>query len=346
MLSLDDGPGAKQIAMMYVGDPDKHDFKQKGKPVFWYRKKDEKKRMSLEDAEDFLKSETFRVRYRLTRENHKLLMDCILKNQCPESPALTNKFYLIKNDLERRLYEEIDLSNSDQYLRVDFPEDKKDWSQHWVSISSSGSGKSYHEISKIIQNLKGNKRNRRQFVYASTELEEDKTLERLMKPSFRPWVTGVDTSEKAFESWKEEKGGSEGRWFAEEILPHFKNIPRSGHLVLDDPRDSPAAKQLMAFQNKAFRTLRHQHVGVTSIQHALRGGFGWTSQAFSSVAFIQLFPIGGGRGKIVDFVAKDIGLGFRRAREVVQLFAETGRVMVVRMHSPGALIGNKLLLLT
>ena len=30
----------------------------------------------------------------------------------------------------------------------------------------------------------------------------------------------------------------------------------------------------------------------------------------------------------------------------VQLFAETGRVMVVRMHSPGALIGNKLLLLT
>ena len=99
MLSLDEGPKAKQIAVLYEGDQEKHDFKQKGKPVYWYPKKDENKRMSLEDSAVFLKSTGFRSRYKLTPENHKLLIQCILKNKCPESASLTNKFYQIQSYL-------------------------------------------------------------------------------------------------------------------------------------------------------------------------------------------------------------------------------------------------------
>ena len=124
----------------------------------------------------------------------------------------------------------------------------------------------------------------------------------------------------------------------------FKNIPKYAHVVLDDPKDSLAAMPLLKWQNTAYRTLRHKDVGMTSIQHSMRGGR-WSSQAYSSVKFVHTFPRGSGKGKLVDYLSKDIGVTLRKAREYVNRFADQGRIMTIRMHSPACLIGPKGLIL-
>ena len=173
----------------------------------------------------------------------------------------------------------------------------------------------------------------------------DETLKKLMAKRYEPWVTGVDSSQEAFDKWAEEHGNDVQHWFEEEILPDLKNAPSSSHIFLDDARDSPAKSQLMKWQNRAFRTLRHKNVGVTSIQHSIRGR-DWTSQSYSSVFAVILFPSGSGKGKIVRFLADDIGLGVRRARQLVKEFAEGGRTLLIRMWSPSCLIGTRKLILT
>ena len=113
---------------------------------------------------------------------------------------------------------------------------------------------------------------------------------------------------------------------------------------IDDPKDSLASKQILKLLNKALRTYRHKGIGVTSLQHAIRGR-GDTSQSYSSVFGVTLFPAGGGKGKLQAYLADDIGLGIRRAREVVKLFANSGRKLIVRCHTPTALIGDRVILL-
>ena len=134
------------------------------------------------------------------------------------------------------------------------------------------------------------------------------------------------------------------RWMSGSRKRSNRHWRTRGHIWLDDSRDSPAHRQLLKWQNRAFRTLRHKNVGITSIQHNIRGNQ-WTSQSYSSVFGVMLFPSGSGKGKINRFLADDIGLGIRRAREVTKQFAETGRTLFCRMHSPSALIGDRLLIL-
>jgi len=344
MLSLDKGPGAVEIAKLYEGNPDEHKPKLEGKSLYWLPRRNKKFRMGVEDTESFLKSDEFRIRYRISREQQNDLQECLLRDNCPEG-TLVKKFYDIREDLENRLYSEMELGDT-QYLRVDLPEDRKDFSQHWVVIGSSNSGKSYWCQQQALQSLRGDKKGKRQIVWASTELEDDETIKPLLAGSLKKWVTGVDTSQKAFDDWQDESEGGGGvqAWYDEQIKPHL--IPeKHGHIYLDDSPDSPAYKQLMHFQNRAYRTLRHKKVGLSSIQHSVRGGQ-YTSQAFSSVFGVVLFPRGGGRGKIQRFLADDIGFGIRKARELVASFADGGRWMLVRMHAPGVLIGPRHAILT
>ena len=51
--------------------------------------------------------------------------------------------------------------------------------------------------------------------------------------------------------------------------------------------------------------------------------------SFSSILGILLFP-NSSKGKIVEFLAHDIGLGIRKARQCVKLFSDTGRTLFVR----------------
>lgn len=344
MLSLDKGPGAKEIAKLYEGDPDDHKPAMVGKPLYWLPRKKKEYRMGVEDAATFLKSDEFRIRYRLSHKEQSDLQDCLLNDNCPEG-ALVKKFYEIREDLESRLYNEMVLGDT-QYLRVDLPDDKKEFSKHWILIASTGTGKTYWCVQQALQSVRGPMRGKRHIVWASTELEDDITIKPLLAAGLRKWITTIDTSQEAFDDWigEEEHSGGVQEWFDQEIKP--KLIPeRGGHVWLDDSPDSPAAKQLMHFQNRAFRTLRHKNVGVTSIQHKIRGGQ-YTSQAFSSVSHVVFFPRGGGKGNLIRFLADDIGFGVRKSRELVALFADTGRWMACRLWAPGCLLGPRLCILT
>ena len=91
---------------------------------------------------------------------------------------------------------------------------------------------------------------------------------------------------------------------------------------------------------KYLRTGRHKKVAVVSIQHNIRGSR-WTSQAFSSVKNIVLYPRGGGKGKIVDYLNETVGLTRKRANLMCELFAESGRWMAIHSWSPVVLFGPK-----
>jgi len=344
MLSLDKGPGAIELAMLYDGNSEDHTPKMEGKPLYWLPRRNKKYRMSVEDAPSYLKSDDFRIRYKLSKEDHSALQECLLKDDCPAEGALVKRFYNIREDLENRLYSEMELGEN-QYLRVDLPRDKKVFSNHWVVIGSSNSGKSYWASEQALQSLRGPPAGRRPIVWASTELNDDATIKRLLAGGLKKWVHGIDTSQEAFDNWKDDdNAGGVQEWYDKEIKPHL--IPEKyGHCYLDDSPDSPAYKQLMHFQNKAYRTLRHKKVGLTSLQHSIRGNQ-YTSQAFSSVFGVVTFPRGGGRGKLIRFLADDIGFGVRKARELVASFSDGGRWLLIRMHAPGCLIGPRNAILT
>ena len=333
MLTLHEKPDCVEIATLYDDDKDKQ-----GKPVFWYPRKDATLKLGVDDVEAYFKTPEFRDEYKLSVKAAETISRALLRgDDVPDQKGLNNKFFKVKKDLEDKLYNEMDLGNSEQYLRVDFPRDNHSWTGLHVTIGSSGSGKTYHTLDLIMRNIKGPKRYRRRFVYASTELYKDKTLRKLLQDRYAEYVTGVDLSDDGFE---DSQWNTVEEWFKNDILPKFKRLGSGGHIVLDDPKDSKAAKYLLQWQNTAYRTLRHKGIGMTSIQHSMRGGR-WSSQAYSSVKFVHTFPRGSGKGKLVDYLSKDIGVRLSQARKYVQRFADNGRVMTIRMHSPACLIGPK-----
>lgn len=336
MLTLKKTDSGIEIAKLYDSDNDRNP-----QSVYWHPKKDPTIKMGIEDVSDYVGSEDFRDYYKLSVLDAQTISEALKrgKDVPPGKKGLQNKFFTVKKDLERKLYTEMDLGDSKQFLRVDFP--AKGWSGLHITIGCSGSGKTHHTVSLIKANLHGPRKQRRYFVYASTELAKDRTLKSLMTDRYRRHVQGVDLSDAAY---KESGSSSPEEWFQKDILPFLKNIPPEGHVILDDPKDSMAAMPLMKWQNSAYRTLRHQDVGLTSIQHSMRGGR-WSSQAYSSVKFVHTFPRGAGKGKLVDYLSKDIGVPLRFAREYVNKFADQGRVMTIRMHSPAMLIGPKGLIL-
>ena len=173
MLTLHNTPDTIEIAQLYDNDKDKN-----AKPVFWYPKKEEQYKMGVDDVANFLKSEKFRDYYKLSLLEATAIGEALQKgHDVPVGKkGLHNKFFKVKRDLERRLYTEMDIGDSAQFLRVDFPEDIKEWSGLHITIGSSGSGKTYHTVDLCRANLRGPREQRRQFVYASTELSKDKTL--------------------------------------------------------------------------------------------------------------------------------------------------------------------------
>ena len=112
MISLDKGPNAIELCRMYSGHPSEHHGSMVGTPVYYLPKKDKKYRMSVDDADDYLRSDSFRIRYKLNNEQHVRLQDCLLADKCPDEKDLIRKFYNIRENLENRLYEEMELSEN------------------------------------------------------------------------------------------------------------------------------------------------------------------------------------------------------------------------------------------
>ena len=73
------------------------------------------------------------------------------------------------------------------------------------------------------------------------------------------------------------------------------------------------------------------------IVHSIRSG-AYSQQAYNSIRYLILFPRSQ-RGKIINYLNTDIGLPLQKARDTVRAFAQTGRHMIVRIHSPECLVG-------
>ena len=138
MLTLQKTSETIEVAKLYESEKDK-----KGQPIYWHPRKDVKLRMGIDDVSDYVGSEQFRDTYRLSVLDSQKIAEALKRGKdVPEDAdkGLQNKFFKVKKDLERKLFTEMDLAGSDQYIKVGFPESRKEWSGLHVTIGSSGSG--------------------------------------------------------------------------------------------------------------------------------------------------------------------------------------------------------------
>lgn len=316
----------KQEPLFFIGE----------KAVYTQFKKEDKIRIPpFRDAKNYLISEEFRERYGLSRNEAKELKSSIHSDIVPET-KLKTKFYEIRRDLNQRLYNEIDLRGSESEIHWQFPKDITQWPTSILTIGSSGVGKTWLVRSWIEEALKRKKK--RSFIYISPEFEIDATLKKLRNNKrWQKHFTGIDVSDKAF---RDASQGTPEAWWDEVIWPVIDNATPGTCVVLDDSPDAVVYRQLQKFLIKYLRTGRHRKVGVVSLQHSVRGGK-WTSQAFSSVKTVVLFPRGGGKGKIIDFLTETVGVTRKKANQLCELFAESGRWMAIHSWSPVVLYGSK-----
>ena len=320
-------PKADQNPMFFIND----------KPVYTQFKKDDKQRIPpFKDSNNFLESEEFREHYNLTRTEGKVLKKALHSDIVPEGKFLKEKFYKIRKDLNNRLYNELDLRGTDKSISWKYPPNPKEWAGTIICIGSSNSGKTFLVASHCEEALRRKKK--RKFIYMSPEFAEDRTLQKLRNNKrWMKYFTGIDVSDRAF---KDSEKGSPQQWWDEVIFPKLEAAEEGTVIIMDDNKDSEVWRQSRTFMNKYMRTGRHKKVGLVSIQHEVRGSQD-TAQAYSSVKTVILFPRAGGKGKQVDFLHEMTGVTLRRAHELVEIFAESGRWMSIHSWSPVVLYGPK-----
>ena len=309
------------------------------KPVYTAWKKEEGDRIKpYRDTGEYLASDEFRERYNLTKKEQEHLREALSRDEVPED-KLKTKFYSIRKDLNARLYTEIDLRGTDHEISWRFPKDVKAWPTTAIVLGSSGTGKTFQVLKWVEEAMK--RRKKRKFVYVSPELTTDATLKKLLNNRrFEKYFEGVDVSDEAFEQFQmENSGGTVDMWWSQ-IKPLLYNAAPGTCVVLDDAPDSPIAHYLQVYLTKWLRTGRHKKQGVVSIQHKIRGSK-WTSQSFSSVKWIWLGVRGGGKGNLISWLYEQLGIPMRRARDLVELFSETGRFMCCHQWSPALLFNEK-----
>ena len=323
---------------MFTFDKLKHPlFYIDDKPVFTQFKKEDKKRIPpFRDSKKYLDSEDFRERYDLSRKEGKLIKQAIQSDIVPESSALKKRFYEIRRDLNTRLYSEIDLRETKSKINWRFPKDIKQWPGSSIVIGSSGVGKTHLVKSWIEESIK-RKRKKRKFIYVSPEFSVDETLQKLRGSiRYQDYFKGIDVSDDALK----EADKNVDTWWKEDIQAKLIAADPGTTVILDDAPDSPVYRELREFLTRYLRTGRHKKVGVISIQHNVRGGK-WTSQSFSSVKNVVLFPRGGGKGKQVDFLNETVGLPRRKAREIIDIVSEDSRWLAIHMWSPTVIYSEK-----
>ena len=308
------------------------------RPVYTTFKKDSKLRIKpFRDSKKYLDSDEFRERYDLSKAEGTVLKSALRQDSVPEGP-LKKEFYRIRRDLNQRLFSEIDLRGTEYEIVWKFPDKVKEWPGSAIYCGSSSSGKTFLVVSQIEEALKRSKAKRRTFVYISPELTIDTTLKKILnRKSLIKWFKGVDVSEDAF---KESELGSVDQWWSQEILPQLENQPPGTMFILDDAPSAVVHRQLQRLLIKYLKTGRHKKYGVTSLQHNIRNGK-WTSQSFSSVKNVVLFPRAGGKGKVVNFWNENFGIRLKQAHELVDIFGESGRWVNIHIWSPTVMFGPK-----
>jgi hypothetical protein len=303
-------------------------------PVYWNPIRDPALRLAVTDINSF-NSEEFRDEFRLSANQASEILGHLKKNTTPEG-GLQTKHFKVKKFIENSLYTQMNLNGSNQELEVDFPAGCMSWGELSLVCGASSSGKTFHAVEKILRNLNGPMKDRRRFVVISNEWSKDKTLNLLKQEKHREHVTGVDISEHAFEN---STHSTPEEFFDKEVRGLLDYAEAGTVFLIDDAQDSCCAPILRRRINRMLRTSRHDNVGLIFVLHSIRSGL-WSSQASSSCKWFVLFPRSQ-RGKVRDFLAKNLGCTLAEARNYVADFAQAGRAMSVRLFSPQCLISSK-----
>ena len=328
MLTLTDHPDNVQIAELIDGT--------KRTPIYFHPRKNVDLKIHVEDISEF-NTEEFRERFAITRVQASEIMDH-LKNDTEPEGSLQSVFFKVKSFINNSLFIEMDLrSSTTQRIEVNFPPGNSSWGELSIVCGASSSGKTYYIADKVKRNLDGHKKNRRRFIWVSAEWIKDKTVSVLKKDKYRPYVTGIDVGEQSFVM----STLTRQAFFEREVRDVIDESQPGTVVIFDDPVDSAISQQLRPFISKLLRTARHDGIGLLYIVHSIKSG-SWSSQAHNSVKYFVLFPRSQ-KGKIRNYLNQDVGLTMKESREHVTDFADSGRVMMVRIHAPQALIGEKLI---
>ena len=329
MLTLTEHKDNIVIAHMRTG--------KKTVPVYWHPVVNAELRNSVEDVGSFF-TQDFRDRFELSEDQSESIHTHMSQNQVCEKNQ--SKFFKCKNAIQESLNTEMNIADTESEFEIHFPPGSDTWGCLHLYVSASGGGKSFAVKQRLLQNLNGPKKDRRKFYWFSPEWNIDETVTELKDKKYRDNVIGIDISDDSVE--KSEHATPED-FFKNEVEMRIKHASPGSVIVADDPMDaSPGvAIPLRNLINRMQRVSRHKKIGLIFILHSIRSGI-WSSQASNSCRFFSLFPRSQ-KGKIIEYLNRDLGMRLSEARRAVKDFSATSRCMTVRIHAPQALIGRKLI---
>ena len=325
MLTLHNSPDNVFVCNLVEG-------KQKT-PVYWHPKINSELRNSVTDV-GFFNTEYFRDRYELSREQASDIFDRLQRNETLETNQ--SKFFKVKRHVTDALETEMTLEGTDGRFEIEFPPGEQ-FEGHTLICGGTSSGKTHYATQRILKNLKGPKKNRRQFIIFSAEWNADKTLSPLKHEKFRDYVHGVDCSER---SVRDSQWANASEFYTNEVDFVVNSAPPSC-LVFDDAMDMAFPTEMRNLINRLLRVGRHQGVNIMVILHSLRSA-AWSTQGHQSCKYLVLFPRSQ-KGKITQYLNRDLGIPLGKARDHVRAFSQSGRSMVVRLHAPELLLSDQLI---
>jgi len=306
---------------------------KKRTPVFWHPKINADMRNAVDNLE-FFNTDYNRDRFELSKDQASDIFAKLGQNETLENNQ--NKFFKVKRFVTESLESEMDLAGTAGKFEINFPPGDK-FEGHTLICGGTNSGKTWSAVDRILRNLKGPKKDRRNFLIFSAEYHNDRTLQPLKHERFRDNVLGVDCSETTV---KDSQWDGPEQFFENEIMFMVNSAPPGSVILFDDAMDTPFPTQMRTLINRMLRVGRHQGLNIMVILHSLRSAT-WSSQAHQSAKYLYLFPRSS-KGKIISYLNRDLGIPLAKARDHVRAFSQSGRVMVVRLHAPELLLGDQL----
>ena len=304
-------------------------------PIFWHPVEKEELMNSVTDLGTF-NDIYFRDRFELSDQQATDIFTGLANDAVVEKNQ--SKYFKVKRHIKRNLMSTMNISDTNGVFKINFEPNPKEYTHHTLLAGGTNSGKTHFAVQMILDNLDGKKELKRHFLIISSEWDDDSTLKPLKKEKYRQYVRGIDISEN---SLKDSEWGTKEEFFANEVKLRVEHAPRGAVVLIDDGQDGCCPDQLRRLINRGLRVFRHQGISLMVIIHSIRSG-AWSQQAYNSIRYLVLFPRSQ-KGKITNYLNQDVGLPLKEARETVREFAQTGRSMVVRIHSPECLIGPTLI---
>ena len=301
-------------------------------PIYWHPKVKDDLRSTVEDLQTF-NTPSFRDRFELSTDQSNRIFDSLRDGEvCTEHQS---KYFRAKEHIQNALLSEMNIEDQSGEFVIPFPPGKN-FCGHELVVGSTSAGKTYTVVQKILENLKGPKKDRRNFVYFSAEWNRDKTLEPLRDKRFAEYMDGVDCSEDAL---KDSQWNSSEEFFVNEIK--IRCAQRDCIIIWDDAMDMVCPDLIRPLINSMLRIARHQNISMIVLLHSIRSA-SWSTQSHQSCKYITLFPRSQ-KGKIRDYINQDLGLTLRESRDLVKDFAQAGRVMTISLHCPQVCINKNLI---